>query len=349
MSMSDPPLEEAKRRVTIAEAWRTLGLPNPPPREEGNFKSPVRDERHPSLSMFSGGRAFCDHATGAKGDVIAFIRYCLGCNFVEAKAQLLAVAGITPTTGKFRQLKPRSIPAPAISKKLMPEPMDGSPLADYDEGVEHLLNHPERCAEIDETRSWPIGTTVTLAEDNLISTPLLKSQRVIAFAVQAPFTSPDGSITTKDVSFHARITPAQESERPRWLFAPTGKGSWPFVLGSGHITTATTIHICEGQWDAVALVTHSGWLKGDSTWPDHTVVFGIRGAGSTKLLLEHWLSKAPLTARIIIYPDGDEAGDKATSKLANELTKQGFDDVEVFTPIERGDDLSDYLRKVTSK
>ena len=348
MSTPDLLLEEAKRLVTIVMAWRWMGLPNPPSRETGDLHSPVREDRKESLSVFSDGRAFKDHATGDKGDVISFIRYCLGCDFKEAKELLLAMVGSSPNNGgggKIQLLRAKSIPAPAITEKPLPEPMSGLQLLTYEEGVSYLLANPEECDRVDHWRHWCSGTTSTLAENYQISKLMYRGQRQIAFAVQVPIVTGDLNLSaTIDAGYHVRLGPLSRAKAP-WRFGPVGVGSFPFVLGSGHIETATTIHICEGQWDAVALADYRVWLTGESTWPDYNVVFGTRGAGSTGLLLKHWMTMAPLTAQIIIYPDADDAGDRATEKLVTELEKLGFTDIRKFPGIKRGEDLSDYLRE----
>ena len=162
--------------------------------------------------------------------------------------------------------------------------------------------------------------------------------------MQVPFTDDLDLLSTLDVSFHCRHKPKQ-GERPSWSFHPTGKGAWPFVLGGGHITNASQIHLCEGQWDAISLAAHQGWLATDTSWPDHTVVLGIRGANSTSQLTEHWMTKAPRSAQVTIYPDNDEAGDKAIPKLVSELEQIGVTDITLFQGIERGKDLSDLLAR----
>ena len=67
-ALENSPLARAKDRVTIFEvgaryflAWR--------PRK--SCASPFRADRHPSFSVFDGGRAWKDFATGEHGDAVA--------------------------------------------------------------------------------------------------------------------------------------------------------------------------------------------------------------------------------------------------------------------------------------
>jgi hypothetical protein len=66
---------EARAAVTIADAWQMLRLPGEP---KASCRSPFRDERTPSFTIFADGKAFKDHATGEGGDVIEFIRLAIG-------------------------------------------------------------------------------------------------------------------------------------------------------------------------------------------------------------------------------------------------------------------------------
>ncbi|MDB4474757.1 toprim domain-containing protein [Opitutaceae bacterium] len=344
MSTPDLLLEEAKRRTTITSAWRHLGLPNPPLRETGTVGSPFRKERKASFSIYADGRLWEDKANGEGGDVIAFIERVLHCGFRDAKAVLMQSAGM-PTSGSFlSKVYPTHHKDEIPKTTASPERMPDHELKVFYEGIDHLIDRPELCHQVDQWRHWPEGTTRIIAEDNLISCPKDRgNRRSIAFPVQVPFSGDLDLLSTYDAGYHQRHKP-KPSEKAGWSYSHKNIGSWPFVMGGGHIALATSIHICEGQWDAIALAAHQGWLNGDTTWPDRNVVFGTRGAGSTRLLLEHWLSKAPLTARMIIYPDADEAGDKATEKLVTDLQCQGFNRIGTFMDIEHGQDLSDYLR-----
>lgn len=78
-----PSIEEIKARYTVAEAWRDEGCPSEPSR---SCKSPFRDDKHASFSVYDDGRKFKDHADDCGGDVREFIAKARGCTPAEALA-----------------------------------------------------------------------------------------------------------------------------------------------------------------------------------------------------------------------------------------------------------------------
>ncbi len=65
---------EARERFTITDLWSVLGLEGTP---RPSCRSPFREDRSASFSIFASGRAWHDHATGEGGDVIEFLRVAL--------------------------------------------------------------------------------------------------------------------------------------------------------------------------------------------------------------------------------------------------------------------------------
>lgn len=65
---------EARDKFTIADAWHLLGLPGEP---KASCKSPFREDRSPSFSIHSEGKAWTDHATSDGGDVVEFVRHAI--------------------------------------------------------------------------------------------------------------------------------------------------------------------------------------------------------------------------------------------------------------------------------
>jgi hypothetical protein len=83
-------LDAAKARLSIADAWRALGLPGEPRR---TCCSPFREDRHPSFSIFADGRGWKDFATGEAGDVVSFVKCATACTDAEAIRRVLELAG----------------------------------------------------------------------------------------------------------------------------------------------------------------------------------------------------------------------------------------------------------------
>jgi hypothetical protein len=132
--------------VSIADAWRALGLPGEPRR---TCCSPFREDRHPSFSIFADGRGWKDFATGEAGDVVSFVKCATAGTDAEAIRRVLDLAGgITSPVA----LAPRHGPA-----KPVPAPYDG--LAGLD------LQPPtlREVLALAELREWPTFAGLELA------------------------------------------------------------------------------------------------------------------------------------------------------------------------------------------
>ncbi len=139
-------LDAAKSRVSIADAWRALGLPGEPRR---TCCSPFREDKHPSFSIFADGRGWHDFATGEKGDVVSFVKRATAGTDSDAIRRVLDLAGgiASPV-----ELAPRHGPA-----KPVPVPYDG--LAGLN------LQPPTLCEvmALAELRDWPTFAGLELA------------------------------------------------------------------------------------------------------------------------------------------------------------------------------------------
>lgn len=85
-------LAEAKERLPIQTLWRFLALHEPVPERDGVYRSPFREERKPSFSIFANGTRFKDHATGESGDAITFYAMARGIGNREATKEFLSLA-----------------------------------------------------------------------------------------------------------------------------------------------------------------------------------------------------------------------------------------------------------------
>ena len=84
------PLARALARLTISEVWRRLGLPGKP---GASCRSPFREDRHPSFSIYDGGRSYRDHGTGEGGDAADFLATACKASRAEGCRLLIAMAG----------------------------------------------------------------------------------------------------------------------------------------------------------------------------------------------------------------------------------------------------------------
>lgn len=82
-------LDEAKARVTISAAWRSLGLPGEPRR---SCRSPFREDRHLSFPGFQYTRSLREHATAEFGDAPTCVRQDLASGRVEVLRRVLELS-----------------------------------------------------------------------------------------------------------------------------------------------------------------------------------------------------------------------------------------------------------------
>lgn len=80
-------VQEAKQRITLSEVWDLAPQSSqslPPAHGNGVVRSPLREDRTPSFSVFEGGKAFADKARAdVKGGVWEFVAFC--CPNMESK------------------------------------------------------------------------------------------------------------------------------------------------------------------------------------------------------------------------------------------------------------------------
>lgn len=68
-------IQELKARIDLHDLAQKLGLERPEG-ERGNYRSPHHKDKHPSISIFAGGKAWKDHSNdGAGGDCISLVQY----------------------------------------------------------------------------------------------------------------------------------------------------------------------------------------------------------------------------------------------------------------------------------
>lgn len=107
------------------------------------IKSPLREERSPSFSIFADGDMAKDHGTGESFDCILLYEALANCNRHEAIVGCGKLAGLTP-----REAPPElHVPAPPRSKPLKTEkakkPVEGfrSALPPYDDAIRHTIQN----------------------------------------------------------------------------------------------------------------------------------------------------------------------------------------------------------------
>ena len=334
------PLDELKTRYTIPDAWNDEGLTGSPSK---CGRSPFRDDRKPSFSVFANGQRWKDHSTGKGGDVLSFLQLARNCSFSEA-LRIARNRSNLPRIPQWKAASPQQRISQVTKTTSANTPQSAPTLPQvisdkWKEGLIHLQNDSHECDAIDKARNWPNGTTRTLCEHELIALPTNNGQRGVAFSVQLPTKS--GLALS---GFHFR------THDKKWFFYPNARQHnqstppLPFVMGHGHLTHAKLIIITEGQWDCVALAAWLGWLESDQSWPDRITLFGIRGAHNWRKLLEYYTW--PGSASIALIPDNDKAGMTWKAEFLNELKKRS-QKVSVCVP--KDGDLTDQLSSTDDK
>ena len=134
------PLKAALGKLSIADVWRLLGLQGEPPRRDKAVRSPFRDDKHPSFSIYANGKQWKDHGTGEGGDAADFLAKAKNLSNSEACRELVYLAESPPqpspspnndgrgddTESEWEDPKPISYELLPVAKMLpgmLPEPL----------------------------------------------------------------------------------------------------------------------------------------------------------------------------------------------------------------------------------
>lgn len=292
----------AKQRLTIMDAWLMLSLPGRP--KVGMNKSPFRDDRNPSFSIYRSGQRWRDFGTGDGGSVVDFVMKAGGLPMGQAIEQVIRMAGV----GNF--VPP--LPPPMLPKR-QPSPASvvwSEAIREvWAEGVKWLQESDEVRWKMSLWRGWDARWVDALNEGGLLGCPLLQdksNQRGTAFSVIGP----NGN-RMEAVGYHVRRRDGG------WRYEPKGIRAFPFIMGCPH---SGRLIITEGQWDAITLAGVEGWLDRHEAWPEDICVMGIRGASGTGAF---WDAYGPIISKtkpdITIIRDGDKAGENWRESFAPEL------------------------------
>jgi hypothetical protein len=105
-----PDVQEIKDRLNIE---RVGAVVFPGWTAGKSCKSPFRNDRTPSFSVFDNSRAWKDHATGDAGDVVSFYMKATGLQFTDALERLEVMAGIYPDAPAHKPEQKKELILPA--------------------------------------------------------------------------------------------------------------------------------------------------------------------------------------------------------------------------------------------
>lgn len=310
------PLEQAKERVSITDAWHMLGLNGEPSKE---CPCPWREDRKPSFSVFSDGRKFKDFATGERGDVVEFIEKAAGVSKSEAAKMLIAWANTGSAGGAafvapLRPIAPR--PTPGAAK---PVPLDVRKPTDAE------------LVMIGKQRNLPESYGGFPGLDIAVQRGLLwvgeaydhESKRDLS----AWIATDESRINAQARRLDGKPWTTAHGERIKSKTLPGFKGSWP--IGAANFGTAMNVILTEGPPDMLAAITAVFLSSRQSL----AVVNGIGFACVTGAHQElHHDSLVHFKGRRVrIVPDNDETGTGLTGaeKWARQLSAAGAT-VELF-------------------
>ena len=249
-------IAEIKDRYRISQAWSDEGLKGLPGKE---VRSPFRDDKNPSFSVFNEGRSWKDHGSDEGGDVLDFICLARGCEFKEAKKIIEDRLSLAGARGKGQQRKGRAPKTKNKGKNGVSgpkiQPMPDADAALWEEGVEYLARDSELQEKIDAWRGWNLGTSLWLVEENLMGAPQIRGNRCLAFTVSYPISG-----ANLPIGFHAYFKGSQSGKRSRWGYYPSGLPGVPFILNAGGFSNADLVIVLEGQWDACAWASAAGYM-----------------------------------------------------------------------------------------
>jgi hypothetical protein len=295
---ANTPLAFAKDRVRIPQAWERLGLPGKPCKA---CKSPFREERNASFSVFDDGFRWHDFATGESGDVVDLIARAKGISAKEAARVLIEWAGEGDSrspSGPSLPVKPRTQKTEAKTLPRIPELEKPS----YDDlraikiqrqlpfiaGMEVAVNRGLlwTAKVYDQGQEWPCWVMTDDSRRNA------QARRLDG----QPF-GPEGA------TFKAKTLPGCEK-------------AWP--IGAANIGDAPNVILTEGMPDALAAVS-LGWYVRDGDIADLGFACVVGAAG--ELSPDSMTRFAGRNVRIVF--DQDEAGMDAAARWGAQLREAG--------------------------
>lgn len=306
----ESPLQAAKERLLIFDLWEHFSLPGRPGRA---CRSPFREDRNPSFSVYDSGRKWKDHSTGEQGSLVEFVALATGSSEQDACRELIEIAR-TGTTSK--QLAPRRA-------RINREPRKPFRLPALDGGKISEMNQLAR------SRGFHLFAGLEI----------LRRREQLGF-----YDSPQGRAwliyDRAGKVGQARLLsgdkwPAPIASRPKTL--PGSRASWP--VGASTITPSTKfVYLCEGAPDLLAAATLA-YLEAPNAIAQSAFV-AMLGA-SQNIAPE----ARPLFAgkRIRIFADADKAGRAAIKRWAGQLREVEPQALTAWMSDTPGQDLNDYF------
>jgi len=282
--------EKVKSSITIPQYWAKANLPGTV-RDVCVVKSPVRDDRNPSFSIFDGGRKFKDHACAEHhGDIFDFVRLVHDCDEAQACRILSEVTGIENIDYEYDGLDSIKIKKPVVHSSVQSYAITPAciPWKEY-------TGWPELNAFINKKRISP-SVIMLLYNQGHISF----EDRVLNYHYST------GTKTRWDWG---------SSRSTRWRVGKAADAVWLMHNVVDQDSDAReTIYCCEGESDAMRLMSHP--LMGDArivcipsaSWTPSPVLAGTIGN----------------CRDVVLCFDNDDAGRKAKRDVTKALSEHAL-------------------------
>lgn len=300
------PLARAKDRIRIPEAWERLGLPGKPGKA---CKSPFREDRNASFSVFNDGLRWHDFATGGSGDVVDLIARAKGISAKEAARLLIEWTGEGDSSlpsGPSLPVKPRTPkteakPLPRIPELKKPSYDDLRAIQiqrrlPFNAGLEVAVNRGLLWTAnvYDQGQEWPCWVMTDESRRNA------QARRLDG----QPF-GPEGA------KFKAKTLPGCEK-------------AWP--IGAANLGDAANVILTEGLPDCAAAIS-LGWYARDGDIAD--LGFACVAGAAGGLSPDSMTFFAGKNVRIVF--DQDEAGMDAAARWGAQLREAGAHHADGFS------------------
>ncbi len=117
-------LDEAKQRLPIPDLWRLIGLEGEP---ADQCRSPFREDRNPSFSIYADGTRWRDFSTGEGGDAVDFLAVARGLSNADGIREFIALAGGREPAATTPKPYRRTLEKPKKGNPRLPELSTGTP------------------------------------------------------------------------------------------------------------------------------------------------------------------------------------------------------------------------------
>lgn len=314
------PFAEALEKWDIAAVWKILGLDGEP---RLSCRSPFREDRRPSFSIYDDGRKWKDQATGDGGDVIEFIRHAIGGDHKAVREWLLERNG---TDNRRAVVKVSSKPAKAaVAAKVIKWPAPNTQGSAFDLRL------------FASTRGISYSAALVASQSGILKFCKLDDGKKCFVITDGENRASEIRTITGDLF----LTPSGNYSKAYPL-----KGvekSW--LPGAALLRDAdhdTAVIMTEGATDllsSIDLYVRYGESGGANSWCPVTLL----GAGCNKLDPE--CAKLIAGRHVRIIPDADDAGDTMLKQWTQRFREMGCSVDSVTLP--RGTDLSDHLSAIS--